>query len=98
MLSLSVLLGDFLGRNWMSSSPVELKMKLPVPIIIKATRVRDTRGKEPQYSSPFLFSALLTSRGLSEEKKSFGCKKDELKKRRASLILLKDPFDFFCLL
>lgn len=48
MLSLSVLPDDFLGRNWMSSSPVELKMKLPVPIIIKATRVQDTRGKEPK--------------------------------------------------
>lgn len=48
MLSLSVLPDDFLGRNWMSSSPVELKMKLPVPIIIKVTRVQDTRVKEPK--------------------------------------------------
>lgn len=48
MLSLSVLPDDFLGRNWMGSSPVELKMKLSVPIIIKATRVQDTRGKEPK--------------------------------------------------
>lgn len=96
MLSLSVLLDDFLGRNWMSSSPVELKMKLPVPIIIKATWVLDTRGKEPKYSSSFLFSAQLMSRGLSE-KKSFHCKK-EIKKRGASLILLKDRFDLFCLL
>lgn len=48
MLSLSVLSDDFPGRNWMSSSPVELKMKLPVPIIIKPTRVQDTRGKKPK--------------------------------------------------
>lgn len=46
MLSLSVLPGDFLGRNWMSSSPVELKMKLPVPIIIKTTWIPDTKGKK----------------------------------------------------
>lgn len=74
MLSLSVLLDEFLGRNWTSSSPVELKMKLPLPIIIKATWVLDTRGKEPKYSHSFLFSAQLMSRGLSE-KKIFDCKK-----------------------
>lgn len=96
MLSLSVLPADFLGKNWMSSSPVELKMKLSVPIIIKATWVLDTRGKEPKCASSFLFSAQLISRGLFE-KKSFDSKK-EIKKRRASLILIKDHFDLFCLL
>lgn len=67
MLSLSVLLDEFLGRNWMSSSPVELKMKLPVPIIIKATWVLDTRRKGGKYSPSFLFSAQLLSRGLSKK-------------------------------
>lgn len=71
MLSLSVLPGDFLGRNWMSSSPVELKMKLPVPIIIKTAWVPDTKGKRQNLLLLFKFSSY--QGGPSA--KSFDCKK-----------------------
>lgn len=77
MLSLSVLPGDFLGRNWMSSSPVELKMKPPVPIIIKTTQVPDTKGKR-QNLLLLLFKFSTYQEGPSA--KSFDCKKKKRKK------------------